>query len=409
DIVGLSFMSFQYSNAIKIAKIIKEYDSKILVVIGGYHPSLMYEEMAESTDSQFIDFIVRGEGEATFRELINALNSGTGYDNIKGLSYKTKGTFIHNPPRELLPLDTIELPNRDVRFITNGFSIFGVNSDAVETSRGCTYNCKFCSISKIYGKSFRTYEISRVIKDIEDAKKHGANALLIADDNITLDLNRLETLCDEIIASKLNNIHYTVQATVKGIAQSNMLVKKMSDAGIKMVFLGIENPFKTNLDFLRKRSSNVEETKKAVKHLKDNNIISAGGFIIGNPDDDEKTIWNIYDFARELNLDVPVFSILTPFLKTEIRDELMEMGLVTNADDCNKYETVSANVRTKYLTSEDLERIQRKMYDAYIINPRFVLYTQVRKQYPKYFLKTAFQQIPSIIMSLMGKRIDNKR
>lgn len=409
DVVGLSCMSFQYSNAIKIANMVKEYDSKILVVLGGYHPSLTYAEIAESPDSQFIDFIVRGEGEGTFRELINALNSGAGYENIKGLSYKTKETFIHNPPRELLSLDSIELPNRGARLITQGFGIFGVSSDAIETSRGCTYNCKFCSINKMYGRSFRTYEISRVIKDIENAKKHGTNALFISDDNITLDLERLEILCEEIIASKLNDIHYTVQASVKGIAHSDKLVRKMADAGVKMVFLGIENPYKTNLDFLGKKSSNAEETRKAVKYLKDNNIIVVGGFIIGNPDDDEKSIWDLYKFARDLRVDVPIFSILTPYVKTEIRDELINMGLVTNIDNYDRYELVSANVRTKYLTPDQLEKIQRKMYDAYIVNPRFVLYTQIRKLYPKAFWKAVFQQIPWVILSLMGKRIDNTK
>jgi anaerobic magnesium-protoporphyrin IX monomethyl ester cyclase len=409
DIVGLSFMSFQCSNAIKIAKIIKEYGSKILVVIGGYHPSLMYEEIAESHDSPFIDFIVRGEGEATFRELVNAVNSGTGYENINGLSYKANGTFIHNAPRELLSLDSIQLPDRNVRLITKGFSIFGMSSDGVETSRGCTYNCKFCSINKMYGRSFRTYEIDRIIADIKDAQKHGIKALVITDDNITLDLERLETLCEEIIASKLNTMHYIVQATVKGIAHSEKLVKKMADAGVKMVFLGIESYSRTELDFLRKKSSTEEDTRKAVKYLRDYNIVSWGGFIVGKPDDDENSLWDTYNFAWELKLDMPAFSILTPYVKTEIREELIEMGLVTNIDNFDNYEALTANVKTKYLASQDIERILRKMYDSYLVNPRYIMFTQIRKQYPKYFWKTAFQQTLPVILSLMGKRIENER
>jgi len=409
DIVGLSFMSFQCSNALKIARMIKDYDSKILVVIGGYHPSLMYEEISESPDSQFIDFIVRGEGEATFSQLVNTINSGTGYENIRGLSYKANGTFFHNQSCELLSLDSIQLPNRDARLITKGFSIFGMSSDGVETSRGCTYNCKFCSINKMYGRSFRTYEISRIIADIKDAQKHGIKALVITDDNITLDLERLERLCEEIISSKLNTMHYIVQATVKGIAHSERLVKKMADAGVRMVFLGIESFSRAELDFLRKRSSTVDDTRKAVRYLRDNNIISWGGFIVGKPDDDEKSLWDTYDFAWELKLDMPAFSILTPYVKTEIRDELLEMGLVTNADNYDNYEALTANVRTKHLGPQDIENILRKMYDAYLVNPRYVLFTQIRKRYPGYFWKTAIQQIPPVILSLMGRRIENER
>lgn len=104
-------------------------------------------------------------------------------------------------------------------------------------------------------------------------------------------------MCEEITYSKLNTIHYVVQATVRGVAHSEQLVKKMADAGIKMVFLGIESSSTTSLDFLEKKSSTVEETRKAIKYLRDNNIISAGGFIIGNPDDDEKSLWDIYNLA----------------------------------------------------------------------------------------------------------------
>jgi len=409
NIVGLSFMSFQCSNALKMAKMIKDYDNKILVAIGGYHPSLMYEEISESPDSQFVDFIVRGEGEATFRELVNAINSGTGYENIRGLSYKSNGRFFHNSPRELLSLDSVQLPNRDARLITKGFSIFGMPSDGIETSRGCTYNCKFCSISKMYGRNFRTYEISRIIADIKNVQKHGAKVLVITDDNITLDLERLETLCEEIISSKLNNMHYIVQATVKGIAHSERLVKKMADAGVRMVFIGIESFSKAELDFLRKKSSTVDETRKAVKYLRDNRIIVVGGFIIGNPDDDEKSLWDTYNFAWELKLDMPAFSILTPYVKTEIREELLEMGLVTNANNYDNYEIFTANIRTKHLDPKDIENIHRKMYDAYLVNPRYALFTQIRKRYPGYFWKTVIQQIPPVILSLLGKRIGNKR
>ncbi|MEK7397952.1 MAG: radical SAM protein, partial [Candidatus Poribacteria bacterium] len=212
DVVGLSCMSLQYDSAIKFAKLIKGYDKNILVVIGGYHPTLMYEEISSSPDAQFIDFIVRGEGEATFSEFITALNSGKGYDKIEGLSYKANDRFHHNPPRALLSLDDIKMPKRDARLLKKGFHALGSPSDVVETSRGCVYGCKFCTIKYMYGRSFREYKVERVISDIKDAREHGAKSLIFADDNITLNLRRLDTICDEIISAKLNSIHYIIVA-----------------------------------------------------------------------------------------------------------------------------------------------------------------------------------------------------
>ncbi len=393
DIVGLSCMSFQYKSAITLAKLIKNFSKNIMVVLGGYHPTLMYKEIAESPDSQFIDFIVRGEGEATFRELINNIYAGKGYENIDGLSYKINGSFYHNRPRALLNLNDIELPKRSARLLTEGFHAFGLKADAIETSRGCTNNCKFCSINHMYGRHFRKYDISRVIADIKSANEHGAKAIGIMDDNITLDLQWLETLCDAIISAKLNFIHYSIQASVKGIAHSESLVKKMADAGIKLVFLGIESVSQSGLDFLGKKNVTGEQTKKAVKYLRDNGIICAGGLILGNPDDDESTLWNIFKIADDLYIDIPLFFILTPHAKTEIREELLNQGLVTNPDDFSTYNGFLANIRTKYLSPEEINKIVLKMYDAYHNRLKYVKYTQVRKVYPAYFWKLVAKQI----------------
>jgi len=397
DIVGLSFMSFQYRSAIKLSKLIKDHDQNIKIVIGGYHPTLMYEEMSESPDFQNIDFIVRCEGEGTFRELIESLNKDSGYEKIKGLSYRENGTFYHNPSRELLDLNMVQPPNRNSRLITKGFSIYGLPSDSIETSRGCTYKCKFCSISQMYGRSFRTYEIDRVIADIRDAKEHGAKSIFIIDDNITLDLRRLETLSEEITKQKLNTIHYAVQTTVKGMASSERLVQKMADAGMRTVFIGVESIKKDKLDYLAKGSSTSEDTKKAVKYLKDNNIIISAGFILGMPDDDEKALWDVYDTAWELKIDIPFFSILIPHLKTEMRDELLEQGLVVNADEYHRYELFSSNIKTKYLSAKDLDGIVSDMYFKYMVNPKYLWFNKIRKTFPAYFYKTALVQIPYVI------------
>ncbi len=403
DIVGLSCMSFQYHEAVNLAKLIKNYNKDTLVALGGYHPTLMFEEISKSPESEFIDFIVRGEGEATFNELVNALNSGRGYEKIDGLSFKRNGTFQHNPRRKLLDLNTINLPNRKARLLTKGFHAFGLPSDVIETSRGCTFNCKFCSISHMYGQSFRKYEISRVIEDIRNINATGVKSIIITDDNITLDLGRLEELCDEIISAKLNSIHYVVQASVKGISHSSKLVQKMADAGIKIVFIGIESVFDETLDFLRKKSTTSEDTRKAVQYLRDNGIICIGGVIIGNPDDDEKSLWKTFDIVSELKVDIPVFSILTPHAKTQIRKELIELGLVTNLDDFSTYNGFYSNIKTKYLTADQVHKTMIKMYDAYFNRLSYLRFNRVARIYPIYFLKLVAKEIIFAIPRLVQK------
>jgi len=398
ELVGLSCMSFQYSSAVKLAKLIKEYDNKCLVALGGYHPTLLYEEIADSEESLFIDFIIRGEGEITFNELVSAVNSGSGYEEILGLSYKLNGEFYHNPPRNIISdLDKLQLPNRDARLIKDGFHVFGVPIGAVETSRGCTANCKFCSIRQMYGRSFRQYSIDRVIRDIKDARNHGAQFIVFVDDNITLNVKRLEVLCEELINSGLNNLQYFLQASVHGIAKSPLLAQKMADAGVKMVFIGIESISKKNLKFLGKSTKVMQETLKAIKYLKDREIMVWGGFIVGNPDDDEECFWEVYKTAKKLDINEVIFSILVPYAKTEIRKELVEKGLVTNMDDFSRYHHFTANVKTKHLNPAQIDEIVENMYNKYYTSWDYIKNSKIRKFYPRYFYKTVIDIVSQIL------------
>jgi len=408
DLVGLSCMSFQYSTAIKLAKLVKEYDKKILTVFGGYHPTLMYDEIARASDSEYVDFIIRGEGEITFNELVHAINSNIsfdftsklkskqnlGYDKIAGLSYKNNGSFHHNPPRELIDLNTLQFPRRDVRLLKKGFHVFGVPLDAIETSRGCTHSCKFCSISRMYGRNFRRYKIERILQDIKNVQAYGAKAAAIVDDNITLDVKRFEEICEAIIDARLNDMHYFIQASTRGIASNEKLAQKMGDAGVKLVFLGIESVTQASLNFLGKSHAVEHDTVKAVNYLKDNGIIIVGGFIVGNPDDNEEALWDTFRLSQKLGIDVPIFFILTPHAKTEIREELLAEGLVTNPDDFSRYHGFAANIKTKHLTTQQLNDIVLQMYEAYYSNAHYLKFSRIRKLYPGHFWKTVFSVMP---------------
>ncbi|MBN1638057.1 MAG: B12-binding domain-containing radical SAM protein, partial [Ignavibacteriales bacterium] len=352
-IVGVSAMSFQYSTALEIARFIRNYNKEIKILLGGYHSSLAYEEILSSNDKEYLDFLLYGESELAFNELLKYLIGKNKIEDVPNIAYCKNNKIIINQRAKLLDVNKINMPNRKARIIKKGFYIFGYPADAVETSRGCVFDCSFCSITEMYGKSFRKFDVNRVIDDIKDAKKNGAKAIVFVDDNITLDGKRFTQICDEIIKNKLNDIKYAVQASINGLKNTPNLIKKMAQAGVKWVFLGIEATSDDALSFLHKDNQfKSNEIADVVNKLRKNGMVVFGGIIIGNPDDSKESIWNTFEFVKKLKLHVAGFVLLTPFPKTRVRNELIEMGLLTNFYDYSKYNFYHANIKTKYLSSD---------------------------------------------------------
>jgi len=184
--------------------------------------------------------------------------------------------------------------------VLDGYTMLGRNVDVVETSRGCTFDCSFCSIIEMRGRNFHTYSFDRVLSDIRDAKAHGAQAIFIVDDNITLNVHRFEALCQAIIDNQLNDVAYTLQAMTSAIAMhGETLGPLMRKAGFRYVFLGIENILEGDLDFLGASAKNEfreqghrtgNATLRAVEAIRKNKMYVIGGLIVGNPEDTRESI-----------------------------------------------------------------------------------------------------------------------
>jgi radical SAM superfamily enzyme YgiQ (UPF0313 family) len=388
DVVGLSIMTFQRRTAMRIIELVRALRPGVRVVIGGYDPSLAPEAY---TGDSGVDFIVRGEGEITFRELLRAIESDSDYSRIAGLSYRTGDGFHHNPDRPVSPLsgEDIKPPRRDAR-VLRGYTMMGRQADVVETSRGCTFDCSFCSIIEMRGRNFHTYDVERVIADIRDAYDHGARAIFLVDDNITLNVQRFETLCRKIIEAKLNHVDYIVQAMTSSIANhGERLAPLMRQAGFRYVFLGIENILDTDLGFLRARSKNEERmqgrvvgnaTLKAIDHIRRNKMYVVGGLIVGNPDDTPESITANLEFARRY-VDWPYIQHPTPHPRTPMTRDLQERGLIVN-DRLEEYDGTTAIVRSEGLETLQIEFMRwraerwmklRHMLVVLVHDPWFIL------------------------------------
>jgi len=355
DLVGLTAMAWQYDTCIKLIKLIKLVLPEVKIAIGGYHATLMNEEIAASSEGELIDFIIRGEGEVACRRLVNVLDGKDRIEEIPSLSYKQGKQFVHNPRGKTLDLSELKLPIRDKRRLTWGYHILYSKIELIETSRGCTRGCNFCSMRHMYGRSFRTYPIERVLADLDDIYyKRRTRWVFIVDDNMVLNPKRVIALCDAIIARDYKKLNLVVQADCISMAQNEEMVGKMAQAGVKSVFLGIENASKKNLESAGKGNI-VNASRKAVENCHKYDIMVIGGLIFGFPEDDEKSIIENYQFLNTIGTDGSYCQILTPYPKTGMRQNLIDEGLVTNKYNYKKYSGLWANVKTRYLDSDQLQ------------------------------------------------------
>jgi radical SAM superfamily enzyme YgiQ (UPF0313 family) len=355
DVIGLSTMTWQYGTCVKIARLLRRWMPKVKIVLGGYHPTLMYEEIAHSEEQRDIDFIIRGEGEESFRRLINALEGKDRYADINGLSFKQDGTFVHNPPGDLVDLGRLRLPIRDRRRLTGGYHLMNFKAEVMETSRGCTRTCNFCSIRHMYGRSYRTYPIQRVLADLDDIYfRRKTRWAFIADDNFVLDVDRALAVCQAITRRGYQRLQLVVQADCVTMARNEKLVKAMARAGFRSVFLGIESASRRNLA-AAKKGDILDYSRRAVENCHRHGIMVVGGMIFGFPDDQEEDIAANYRFLKEIDTDSDYCQILTPYPKTGIRQMLMDQGLVTNAENFSRYNGMWANVKTRHLNDGQLQ------------------------------------------------------
>ena len=363
DLVGLSVMTFQRRTAKRIVALVRALRPSTRIVVGGYDPSLAPGAWAEDGPAG-VDFIVRGEGELTFCELLRALESDAGFEGIAGLWHRTGDGFRGHPGRPVSRLEdgAIRLPSRDAR-VLRGYTLLGRPVDVVETSRGCTFDCSFCSIIEMRGRNFHTYSFDRVLADIRDAVDHGARALFVVDDNITLNVRRFEALCRAIIDAGLDRLEYAVQAMTSAIAASGeTLPPLMRRAGFRYVFLGIENVLEEDLGFLRAGAKNARRqngrrtgnaTLEAIETLHRNGMQVVGGMIVGNPSDTREAIETNLEFARR-HVDWPYIQHPTPYPATPMTQDLRERGLIVN-EDVDEYDGTTAVVRSEHLPAEEIE------------------------------------------------------
>ena len=322
DLVGISTDTTRHRQALQLGG--KAKASGCTVVMGGPHPGYVDEEILST---KRVDFIVRGEGEVTFSELVAALEKKNGqFDSILGISFFSNGELVRTPPRPFIEdLDSLPLPARHLIHIDDyqRTKIGGRPITPMITSRGCPYQCVFCASSHFWGTRMRVRSVASVLKELEEVyHRYRFNAVAFVDDTFNLIPKRVIEICHGIVEKKLD-LWWWCLSRIDLLLRNEEMVKEMVKAGAKSVFIGVESSSPRTLEELRK-GIHVEETVRTVEMLKQNGLEIHASYILGGLHDTVKTIHDTIRFAKRLDTNVAQFAILTPYPGTAIYQQVKE-------------------------------------------------------------------------------------
>jgi radical SAM superfamily enzyme YgiQ (UPF0313 family) len=371
DIVALTSMTPQISHAFEVAEMAKEHGCT--TIIGGYQPTLAPEHVAKHPA---IDYTVRGEGEHTFRELIdyiNKKNRNISLKDIDGISYKDKqGHVLHNNDRKLEPnLDNFPMPRRDL-LDDKKYIYLGARVAQLETSRGCPHNCKFCCIIKMWRNNnrpikYRTKSTKRIMQEIYDIDWRN-DFIFFCEDNFTIKIKRTKEILESIIRSGVpNKMFFSCQSRVDTLYRNPWLIDLMHKAGMRQVFLGIESVHQQSLDAMNKKNTTPDMVKKVVSSLQDCGISIFGGVIIGFPGETKTMVRQNIQFARSLNLTCIQFTPITAFPGTDFYNEMSEKKMITSKN-YRHYDLFHPMMRTEQLTNNEIYQLVGEAYSAYYLS-----------------------------------------
>jgi radical SAM superfamily enzyme YgiQ (UPF0313 family) len=297
DLVGFSAQCTTYPSVIQIARILKERKSHIKIIAGGHNASFLDVETMESFP--YFDSFIRGEGEISFREIVQSYEGGEYGEGVSGVTYRKGGEVIRNRDRDLIhELDSLKIPDYS---LVPSFSVYkeacGLpRSIAIlEVGRGCPHNCIYCSESIMWRRKCRTFSVPRLISEMKNlAENFHAECFLLAYDQFTSDRNFVELFCESVIRERLNHLPWYCISRLDSVDAS--LLKLMKEAGCESMCYGIDSGSKRTLAFIRKRIDK-EILYRRVRETADQGLIPTLSFVIGFPEEEKNDIDQTLDLA----------------------------------------------------------------------------------------------------------------
>jgi radical SAM superfamily enzyme YgiQ (UPF0313 family) len=357
DMVGISALTSTVVEAYRIADVLKNMGQ--MVVMGGPHASGKPDEALEHCH-----YVVRGEGEITFQALLSAINDGDDLETVPGISYIKDGKALHNPS-SIVKVDMEQLPGNDFSS-SKAFDNPEEYPGGIMFSRGCPYDCNFCSVTTTFGRKYRYKSTQQILDEL---KPFNGKPVAFIDDNFAANPKKTKALLKAMLEQKIIPSRYNCQIRVNA-AEDDELMDLMKRTGCRVANIGLESVNPATLKNYHKGQS-LEQIVAAIKGFQKQGIAIHGMFVLGSDEDTDATITETVNFAIDMGIDTIQLCALTPFPGTAVHDQMSREGRILHYD-WTAYDGLHVVVRPKNMTPYELQSgIVREMKRFYSIKNSF--------------------------------------
>ena len=321
DVVAVTCLTTEVYSAQDLLREVRAWRPEVFTLVGGLHASLMPKDF----QAPYVDAMVVGEGEVTFRELLESLGDSPvdrhreGLDDVAGLAWRRgENEWVFNRERPLMPhMDDSPMPARHLarRYADQYFFLFDQPHASIATSRGCPFRCNFCSVWKFYHKRCRYASAERVVDEIASVEP---TAISFVDDNFLANVKRAWRIL-ELVRERGIKKTYGMQARTDTISKHPDLLRAWQDAGLETVLIGFEAATQERLDALSKGAT-IEQNERAMEIMNDLGVHMWGAFIV-DPQFAREDFQYLKRYREEKGIIYPQFTILTPLPGTDLYEE----------------------------------------------------------------------------------------
>ena len=351
DLVGTTAITATEPDCRVICETAKRWNPAVKTVIGNVHATFCWEELLR--DDPNVDFVVRGEGEATIAELVRAMAAGEGFDRIAGLAWRKDGVPVTNAPRAFLPdLDALRPAWDLVDWPLYGYRPSPEGRLAIASSaRGCGQRCSFCSQQKFWARTWRGRDPLGFVEELELLRdRYGVRVTMLSDETPTSNALRWRRILD-LLVERRTGIELLMETRVDDILRDEAMLPRYAEAGVSHVYVGVESTSQSTLDLYQK-DIKVNESKKAIELINAHGMVSETSFVLGTPEETAASIRKTVELAKWYAPDMAFFLALTPWPYADIAPQL-DSRVATR--DYRRYNLVEPVMKPDNMTMEELQ------------------------------------------------------